>query len=226
MQFLYTDSKAKTGEGRHLRAYCETSEEPTKDPELWVITYIFKHSVDYSNAALHTRPSRVSHLEMSSRRFSGTAAASEFSEYQSGFRSCLANVNQYLLMAEHSSGSDRWMLSQLSNKLCRSRRRGDASSTTDSNRDQGEAQDEARKLPPSPAAPAEEKAAKFKPHGAGTAPCLHSEDARQSPKSKQAVIFALASRNTKETCSSPNKVHSVSHRIEAANTHHSVWRPW
>ncbi|XP_047453321.1 hairy-related 3 [Mugil cephalus] len=170
----------------------------------------------------------VKHLRNLQKIQSCTAAASEFSDYQSGFRSCLANVNQYLLMAEHSDGSDRWMLSQISNKLCRSRRR-EVSSTTDSNLAQAEARNEARKLPASPAAPEEERVAKFKPgghHGAGVTHFVHGEDARQSPEIKQAVLFALPSRNTKEKCCTPNKVHSVSDRIEAANTHHSVWRPW
>uniref|UniRef100_A0A3B5LB88 BHLH domain-containing protein n=1 Tax=Xiphophorus couchianus TaxID=32473 RepID=A0A3B5LB88_9TELE len=61
-----------------------------------------------------------------------SAGASELPDYQLGFRNCLANVNQYLLLADHLSGSERWVMSQLSNKLCRSRRGGEASSTTDS----------------------------------------------------------------------------------------------
>ncbi|KAF7209525.1 hes family bHLH transcription factor 3 [Nothobranchius furzeri] len=71
----------------------------------------------------------VKHLKNLQKTQSCVAAASEFPDYQLGFRCCLTNVYKYLLMAENLSGSDRWMLSQLSNKLRLSRT---ASSTMDS----------------------------------------------------------------------------------------------
>uniref|UniRef100_A0A096MI06 Hairy-related 3 n=1 Tax=Poecilia formosa TaxID=48698 RepID=A0A096MI06_POEFO len=74
----------------------------------------------------------VKHLRNLQKIQSISAGASEFPDYQLGFRNCLANVNQYLLLADHLNGSERWMMSQLSNKLCRSWRRSEASSTTDS----------------------------------------------------------------------------------------------
>uniref|UniRef100_A0A3P8T8J3 Hairy-related 3 n=1 Tax=Amphiprion percula TaxID=161767 RepID=A0A3P8T8J3_AMPPE len=144
------------------------------------------------------------------------SSASELSEFHSGFRTCLANVNQYLLMADTLNRSDRWMLTQLSNQLCRSRR-GDDSSTMDSGREPAESRDEARKLLPSAAGPEEGKTVKskaLKRHSANSSPFLPSEDKHAAP------------HNTNETSSSHKKVHSVSHRHEAANTQHSVWRPW
>ncbi|XP_022054466.2 hairy-related 3 [Acanthochromis polyacanthus] len=160
----------------------------------------------------------VKHLRNLQKIQSFTAAASELSEYHSGFRTCLANVNQYLLMADSLNGSDRWMLTQLSNKLCRSRRGGDVSSTLDSGLEPSEAREEARKLLPSAAGPEEGKTVRskaLKRHSANSSPFLPSEDKHAAP------------RNTNENSSSHNKkVHSVSHRHEAANTQHSVWRPW
>ncbi len=166
----------------------------------------------------------VSHLKMSFRFLSGTAA----SDYQTGFRSCLANVNQYLLMADNLNGSDRWMLSQLSGKLCRSRGREEAFSTTDSGRAQDETQDEVQRLRPSADGPEERKTAKskaLKPHSASKSPFLPSEDARRSSGTKQAVAVAAPTQNTQKSCSH-KKFHSVSHTNEAANTQHNVWRPW
>uniref|UniRef100_A0A3P8T6A7 Hairy-related 3 n=1 Tax=Amphiprion percula TaxID=161767 RepID=A0A3P8T6A7_AMPPE len=54
----------------------------------------------------------------------------------------------------------------------------------------------------------------LKRHSANSSPFLPSEDKHAAP------------HNTNETSSSHKKVHSVSHRHEAANTQHSVWRPW
>ncbi|XP_068996826.1 hairy-related 3 [Embiotoca jacksoni] len=167
----------------------------------------------------------VKHLRNLQKIQSCTAVASELSDYQTGFRSCLANVNQYLLMADNLNGSDRWMLSQLSNKLYRSRRKGDASSTMDSGRDQAETQDGARKLLPSAAAPEEGKTATSKGlHSANTSHFLPSEDARQSHGAQQAFLLAAPAQNEKS--SSHKKFHSVSHRNEVVNSQHSVWRPW
>ncbi|XP_008287221.1 hairy-related 3 [Stegastes partitus] len=171
----------------------------------------------------------VKHLRNLQKIQSFTAAASELSDYHSGFRTCLANVNQYLLMADTLNGSDRWMLTQLSNKLCRSRRGGDVSSTLDSGLEQAESQDEARKLLPSAAGPEEEKTVKskaLKRHSANSPPFLPSEDARQSSGAKHAVLLAAPPHNNSDKSSSHKKFHSVSHRNEAANTQHSVWRPW
>ncbi|XP_023283172.1 transcription factor HES-3 [Seriola lalandi dorsalis] len=171
----------------------------------------------------------VKHLRNLQKIQSCTAAASEFSDYQTGFRSCLANVNQYLVMADTLNGGDRWMLSQLSGKLCRSLGRGEVSSTMDSGLGRAEIQDEARKLLPSAAGPEEGNTAKFKvvkPHSASTCRFPPSEDARRSAGPKQAVAAAAPSHNSHEKSISPKKCRSVSHRIEAANTQHNVWRPW
>ncbi|XP_045911601.1 hairy-related 3 [Micropterus dolomieu] len=169
----------------------------------------------------------VKHLRNLQKIQSCTAAASEFSDYQSGFRSCLTNVNQYLLMADNLNGSDRWMLSQLSSKLCRSRGREEVFSTMDSGLGQEETQDEVRRLLPSAAGPEERKPAKSKALKRLTpSPLLTSEDTRQSSGTKQAVLAAAPTHNVDEKCSSHKKFHSVSHMNEVANTQHNVWRPW
>eukprot|EP00064_Thunnus_orientalis_P005195 superscaffoldBa00000498_g5209 len=172
----------------------------------------------------------VKHLRNLQKIQSCSTAASEFSEYQSGFRSCLANFNQYLLMADNLNGSDRWMLSQLSSKLCCSRGRGDTSSTMDSGPGRAETQDPAPRPLPSAAGPDEGKAAKtkvLKPNSASACRFLLSEDALQSSGTKQAVHTAESTQNTHEKRSSHKKFHSTSHcRNEVANTQHNVWRPW
>lgn len=146
------------------------------------------------------------------------AAASEFPDYQTGFRSCLANVDQYLLMADNLNGSDRWMLSQLSSKLCRSRARGAVFSTMDSGLGQAETRDEAPRLLPSAAGPEERKTAKSKaetPDSTSMPPSLRSEGNKQM----------TATRHTQNS-SGHKKLHSVSHRNEGANAQRNVWRPW
>ncbi|XP_031700438.1 hairy-related 3 [Anarrhichthys ocellatus] len=168
----------------------------------------------------------VKHLRNLQKIQSCTAAASEFSDYQSGFRSCLANVNQYLLMADNLKGSDRWMLSQLSSKLCRSRRREEVFSTMDSGPHQAETQDEVRRNLPSVAGPDERKTTKskaLKPHSASTSSFLPTEDASGT---RQAVPAAAPTQNTREKSSSNKMFHPVSHRNDVANTQHNVWRPW
>ncbi|XP_070695005.1 hairy-related 3 [Pempheris klunzingeri] len=171
----------------------------------------------------------VKHLRNLQKIQSCTAAASEFSDYQTGFRSCLANVNQYLLMADNLNGGDHWMLSQLSSKLSRSRGLEDVFSTMDSGLGHADAQDEARRLLPSTAGPEERKTGKPKasrPHSSSSSPPSPSEDARQSPGNKRAVLAAARTQNTPERSSSHKMFHSVSHRNETANTQHNVWRPW
>ena len=161
---------------------------------------------------------------------SGTAAASDFPDYQAGFRSCLANVNQYLLMADNLNGSDCWMLSQLSSKLCRPRGREEGFSTMDSGPCQAETHEEARRLLPSAAGPEDRKMIRskaLKPNSARTSPSLPSEDAKQPSGNKQSVCAAaLTQKSIPEKGSGHKKLDSDSHRNEAANTQHNVWRPW
>ncbi|XP_018544358.1 hairy-related 3 [Lates calcarifer] len=172
----------------------------------------------------------VKHLRNLQKIQSCTATVSEFSDHQTGFRSCLANFNQYLAMADTLNGGDRWMLSQLSSKLSRSLGRGEVSSTMESGLGQAEIpQDGARRLLPPPAGPEEGKTARsnvLKPHSASTSRFLPSEGARQSPGTKQAAIAVAPTQNRHEKSSGHKKCYSVSHRNEAANTQHNVWRPW
>uniref|UniRef100_A0A3B4FTP4 Hairy-related 3 n=1 Tax=Pundamilia nyererei TaxID=303518 RepID=A0A3B4FTP4_9CICH len=90
------------------------------------------------------------------------SSAFDVSDYQSGFRRCLTNVNQYLLMADNLNASDRWMLSQLSNKLSRSRRRAEIFSTMDSGLKQTDTQSGAQKLSPSASGTEERKTTRTK----------------------------------------------------------------
>ncbi|XP_029292532.1 hairy-related 3 [Cottoperca gobio] len=169
----------------------------------------------------------VKHLRNLQKIQTCTATASEFSDYQTGFRSCLANVNQYLLMADKLNGGNRWMLSQLSSTLCRSRGREEVFSTMDSGPGQAQTQDEVQRLLPSTAGSEERKKIKskaLKPHTASTCPVLQSEDARQSSRTKQAGLVAAPTQNTHEKRS--KMFHPVSNRNEVANIQHNVWRPW
>uniref|UniRef100_A0A3Q3IEF0 BHLH domain-containing protein n=1 Tax=Monopterus albus TaxID=43700 RepID=A0A3Q3IEF0_MONAL len=155
------------------------------------------------------------------------SSASEFSDYQCGFRGCLANVNQYLLMADNLNGSDRWMLSQLSSKLCRSLGGGESSSTMDSCPGQAEASDEARRPPPTAPGPEERKTARAKKrklHSTSTARLLPSEGAQQSLGAQWAAHDAAPVQNSRQS-SSCKTLDSASHS-EVANTQHNVWRPW
>ncbi|XP_061590854.1 hairy-related 3 [Cololabis saira] len=156
------------------------------------------------------------------------AASSECPDYQIGFHSCLANFNQYLLMADNLNGSERWVLSQLTNKLCRSRRRG-AVSTTDSGLQSGlqaHTQHTARKLLPSAAGPEGGNTATsgaLQPDCARAASFPQGRGAFQSPDNKL-YISAAPTQNADGQDSSHKNF--VSHGNEAANTQHSVWRPW
>ncbi|XP_060914265.1 hairy-related 3 [Labrus mixtus] len=166
----------------------------------------------------------VKHLRNLQKIQSCTASASEFSDYQAGFRSCMANVNQYLMMADNLNGNDRWMLSQLSSKVCHSRVREETFSTMDSGPGQGGAPEEARRYLPSAARPKDRKMVPckaLKHHIASTTPRLPSKDAQQPPVTKQAVCVTAPSQNTHE-----KKLHSTCHMNEAAKTEKNVWRPW
>ncbi|KAM9855203.1 hairy-related 3 [Aulostomus maculatus] len=152
-----------------------------------------------------------------------SAAAADFPDYQTGFQSCLANFNQYLLMADNLTGRDCWMLSQLSSKLCRSRGGGDCSSTMDSGRGQADTQDQAHRCP-APAAPEEGEAVPVNP---GMSRLLPDEVARQSPGSKQPVLVTNSKKQVPPKRPSCKRFDSSSHsRNEVSSSQHSVWRPW
>ncbi|XP_041654660.1 hairy-related 3 [Cheilinus undulatus] len=164
----------------------------------------------------------VKHLRNLQKVQSCTAFASDFSDYQAGFRSCMENVNQYLMMADNLHGNDRWMLSQLTGKVCRSGAREEVFSTKDSGTWQAEP------LLPSAAAPEDIKAATcraLKHYSETKSSYLPSRDAQQQPcVTKQEASVTAPAQNTHEN--SHKKLSSVSHRNEAANTQENVWRPW
>ncbi|KAM4738111.1 hairy-related 3 [Anableps anableps] len=174
----------------------------------------------------------VKHLRNLQKIQSISVGASEIPDYQLGFRSCLANVNQYLLLADHLNGSERWMLSQLSNKLCRSRRRGEASSTTDSDPGQTEAAEEERssRLPCTNRHEGERKPVRSvipKLQTAHTVSPLPSEDTYKLCDPKQ-IVFAhkVPTRNTEAQNTSHKNPECVRFGLEAGNTELNVWRPW
>ncbi|MEQ2296148.1 hypothetical protein AMECASPLE_022050 [Ameca splendens] len=173
----------------------------------------------------------VKHLKNLQKIQSISVGASEFPDYKLGFRSCLANVNHYLLLADHLNGSERWMLSQLSNKLCRSRRRGEASSTTDSDLGQTEALKEVRNLRLPDANGHEEaipvRSVTPKLQTAHTVSSLPNEDDCQLFDSNQVVVFAqkVPTRNIEAQNANQKNPQCVS-GDEAGNTKISVWRPW
>ncbi|KAM4570549.1 hairy-related 3 [Fundulus diaphanus] len=173
----------------------------------------------------------VKHLRNLQKIQSGSLGASEFPDYQLGFRSCLANVNHYLLLADHLNGSERWMLSQLSSKLCPSRRRGESSSTTDSEPGQTAPPEEAQNLRLPRAhgheegKPAKSETAKLQ--AAHTVSSLPSEDVCQLFDSKQIVfVQKVPAGNMEAQMASHKKPECVSPEHEAGNTELSVWRPW
>ncbi|KAM9751534.1 hairy-related 3 [Menidia menidia] len=157
----------------------------------------------------------VKHLRNLQKIQSCSAAASECPDYQSGFRSCLANFNHYLLMADHLSGRDQWTLARVSNALGRSCGRGEASSTMDSGTVTGtDAQDEARR-PASAAGPAEPQAAQRK------APGRQSEDACHFSGPNPPSECARTSNSARDDSGFKSCVDRG-----ASNAPRSVWRPW
>ncbi|XP_068607738.1 hairy-related 3 [Brachionichthys hirsutus] len=163
----------------------------------------------------------VNHLRSLQKLHSCPAAASEFSDYHSGFRRCLANVNQYLLMAENLNGSEvRCVLSQLPPKLGLSRGRERVFSTMDSSR--GEANTRTGALEPAGSCSPEEneRSRSTDPEPSSANTCLPRGDAWQPPGNKQAVFSAFPTTNSDEESYSHKKLRSE------ANTPRDVWRPW
>ncbi|XP_012681473.1 hairy-related 3 [Clupea harengus] len=83
----------------------------------------------------------VRHLRHLQKNHSGPLMNSDYSEYQAGFRSCLAGVNQYLLKADMGRSNQSDMLTQLSSRLLRPDARDEGSSTADSDPKNGQSTD-------------------------------------------------------------------------------------
>ncbi|KAL2103497.1 hypothetical protein ACEWY4_000365 [Coilia grayii] len=83
----------------------------------------------------------VRHLRHLQKNHSGMSMNSDFAEYQAGFRSCLAGVNQYLLMTDIGRSNRSDMLTQLSSRLPRSDAHNENSSTLDSDLQNGKSAD-------------------------------------------------------------------------------------
>lgn len=146
-------------------------------------------------------------------------AASELSDYQSGFRRCVANVDQYMLMADSMNGSDRWMISQLSSKLWRTRSGEEAISTTASGPSRAKARDKDSRIQPK----ANEGTNVTEPPAGdvNAPPCLPTEDTRLQSGSKH-VRTDAASNDKRPT---DKKTDTAADRNESANITH-MWRPW
>ncbi|XP_063065541.1 hairy-related 3 [Engraulis encrasicolus] len=74
----------------------------------------------------------VRHLKQLQKNHRGLAMNSDFAEYQAGFRSCLAGVDQYLLMTDIGRRNRSDMLTQLSSRLPRTDAHHENSRTLDS----------------------------------------------------------------------------------------------
>lgn len=147
--------------------------------------------------------------------FSGHIASSESPDYQSGFRRCAANVDQFVLMADSVNGIDRWMLAQLSSKLWRPRRGEDAISTTDSGPSPAPARDKERRIQPK----AREATKVTDPPvtDVSARPCLPTEDTRPQSGGGRTDAATNSPANT--------KTDSAAESNESTNIPH-MWRPW
>lgn len=150
--------------------------------------------------------------------FAGNVASPEFSDYQSGFRRCVANVDQYMLMTDSMSGGDRWMLSQLSGKLWRSRSGEEAVSTTDSGPSSAPARGKERRIQPK--APEETKDPEPPTSDVNALPRLPTEDTRLQTGSRQVHTDAAAAQSPTQ-----KKTDAGANRNESANIAR-MWRPW
>uniref|UniRef100_A0A672YN90 Hairy-related 3 n=1 Tax=Sphaeramia orbicularis TaxID=375764 RepID=A0A672YN90_9TELE len=165
----------------------------------------------YSSSIRKRKLEKADILELTVKHLRNLQKIQKCTDYHRGFRSCLANVNQYLLMADNLNGSDRWMLSQLSGNL--------SSSTMDSGPGQAETQEEARMLRTPTPASEEVKTAKCKTHGADMSNVLPSGDGKLCSGPKQA-------QKTHEKTSGLKFQSSVHSRNETVNSQNTVWRPW
>lgn len=154
---------------------------------------------------------------MHASSFAGNIASPESSDYQSGFRRCVANVDQFMLMADSVNGIDRWMLSQLSSKLWRPRSGEDAISTTDSGPSRAPARAKERRIQPK--AHEATKVTDTPVTDVSARPCLPPEDTRPQPGGRRTDA---APNNTSPA---NTKTDSAAERNESTNIPH-MWRPW
>lgn len=149
------------------------------------------------------------HFVLISPVFAGNIAASKLSDYQSGFRRCVANVDQYALMTDGLSGSDRWIISQLASKLWSSRRAEEAVSTTDSGPSRPKARDKDLRIQP-------------KVNEDTNVSELPAGDVTARPRSATEVRTDAASKDKSPT---NKKTDSAADMNQNANLTH-MWRPW
>lgn len=117
------------------------------------------------------------------------------------------------------NGSDRWLISQLSGKLWRSRRGEEAISTTDSGPNRAKARDKDVRIQPKV-----NEGTKVTEPPAGDVnmlPCLPTEDTRLQSGGKR-VHADVASNDKNPT---DKKTDSAADRNESANIT-PMWRPW
>lgn len=131
----------------------------------------------------------------------------------------MANVDQYLLMADSVNGSDRWVASQLSSKLRSSRRGEEAISTTDSGPSPAKARGTNLRIQPkaSEGTSVPEAAA----GDVNARPRSPTEDTRLQSGSRQ-VRSDAASNDKKAT---EKKEDSAADSNQSADITH-MWRPW
>ncbi|XP_076019481.1 hairy-related 3 [Genypterus blacodes] len=167
----------------------------------------------------------VKHLRNLQSIQSAAAAAPELSEYQMGFRNCLANVNRYLLMADNLNASDRWMLSQLSGKLRCSRGPAEACSPADSTMDSSPRP----RLEPASAAPEDHRAAQSSSITLQPPPSEAelSSALTHTPTRTHTRLIPAPTRHSREQTPTGKKFPSaISHRSEERSLQQDMWRPW
>lgn len=144
--------------------------------------------------------------------------AAELSDFQSGFHSCLASFNHYLLMADNLNERERRMLSQLPGNIRGSHGREDGSVCGGGGTAAAGKQD---------ATGNEEGAALTRraplAHGAIIPRCPRSEGAHPSTLSSSPRDEVVAVGSPKSTVKKLNALRDC--REEATQTQ-LVWRPW
>ncbi|XP_015233242.1 PREDICTED: transcription factor HES-3 [Cyprinodon variegatus] len=172
----------------------------------------------------------VTHLRNLQKIQNASVGASECRDYQLGFRSCLVNANEYLLLADQLNGSGPW--TQLSSKLYRFQRRGEASSTTDSDPGHPDALEEARN-PRLQCLNGHEESKPVqptltKPQTAHTVSSSPSVDKYQLFESKPNDVLGekIPARSIEPESVSHKIPEFVSLGQEAENKELNVWRPW
>lgn len=164
---------------------------------------------------------------------------SDYSEYQAGFRSCLAGVNQYLLKADMGRSNQSDMLTQLSSRLLRPDARDEGSSTADSDPKNGQSTDlTEQRLAANMALQASPVAVSNCVRGSANIKRKHGNAVKTTEFTGKVSfpgvpeIGVISAREQKESCStgyssrssnSTDGQHNEKYVLAPSDSH---WRPW